>query len=86
MKLLPGRVVPHSPHPSFMSSIRYSLRAAQSPILSPGYVHGVGERFWLGTPWFLAVEHLDSTADWASPKEMDAGLFQGLLVASTMLL
>lgn len=46
----------------------------------------MGEKFWLGTPWFLALEHLDSTEDWASPKEMDAGLFQGLLVASTMLL
>lgn len=86
MKLLPGRVVPHSARSSFMSSIHYTLRAAQSPILSPGYVHGVGERFWLGTPWFLALEHLDSSADWASPKEMDAGLFQGLLVASIMLL
>lgn len=69
-----------------MSSICYTLRAAQFPIMSPGYVHGVGEKFWLGTPWFLALEHLDSTEDWASPKEMDAGLFQGLLVASTVLL
>lgn len=76
-----------SPPPlhSYFSCLLFAIcsELPTAPLLSLGYVEGRGSAWGPYDSWLWRTQ--TAPGDWASPKEMDAGLFQGLLVTSVVL-